>query len=124
MEYSEIVRNIAGAVLRERLVDAVLAFAQGTDASDIVPIFITDEQDVDKITIASYQPCSLAKLAREYGKQGGKLAVVVRPCDARAIVELAKRKQLDLENLYLIGIECYGVARKPQGEKQGGCQRF
>jgi formate dehydrogenase subunit beta len=116
MEYSEIVRNIAGAVLRERLVDAVLAFAQGTDASDIVPIFITDEQDVDKITIASYQPCSLAKLAREYGKQGGKLAVVVRPCDARAIVELAKRKQLDLENLYLIGIECYGVARKPQGE--------
>ena len=116
MKYSEVVQNIAAAILREKLVDGVLAFTQGLDASDIIPILITDEQDAEKITIASYQPCSLANLAREYGEKGKKLAVVVRACDARAIVELAKRKQLNLENLYLIGIECYGVAREPQGE--------
>jgi formate dehydrogenase subunit beta len=35
--------------------------------------------------------------------------MVARSCDARAAVELAKRQQINLENLYVIGIECYGV---------------
>ncbi len=116
-KYSELIQNIVAALLRERLVDEVLAFTQGSDASDIVPSFITEEEDVSKITIASYQPCSLVKLAVKYCLPKGKrLAIIVRPCDARAAVELAKRKQLDLENLYLIGIECYGVVKEPQGE--------
>jgi len=116
MKCAEVIQDIAAAILREKLVDGVLAFAQGVDMSDIVPILITDEQDARKILIASYQPCSLAKLASEYGGESKKLAVIVRPCDARAMVELAKRKQLDLQNIYSIGIECYGVAREPQGE--------
>jgi len=116
MKYGEIVQEIVAAILRERLADAALAFAEGAGASDIVPIFITDEEDVKRITIASYQPCGLAKLAMQLRGKGQKLAVVVRPCDARAMVELAKRKQLDLEDLYLVGIECYGVSREPRGE--------
>jgi len=116
MEFGKVVRNIAAAILKEGLVDGVLAFTRGLDASDVIPALITNEQDLDKITIASYQPCSLAKLAFTLWGKGKKLAIVARPCDSRAIVELAKRKQLDLENLYLIGIECYGVTREPQGE--------
>jgi len=115
-KYSEVIQNIVAAILKEGLVEEVLAFVQGLDASDIVPSFITDEQDVGKITTVAYQPCSLAKLALALWERGKRLAIVVRPCDARAMVELAKRNQVNLEDFYLIGIECYGVAKKPRGE--------
>ena len=116
MTHSEVIQNIVAAILREGLADGVLGFVPGLDASDIIPKLITDEQDAEKITIASYQPCSLARLTLALWEKGKRLAVVVRPCDARAMVELAKRHQIDLDDFYLIGIGCYGVAKEPQGE--------
>ncbi len=109
--YRETVQSIVAAMLRTGLVDSVLAFVQGLDEWDIVPAFITTEQDVGKIVGTSYNPLSLAKVLFEYGDKDKKLGVVVRSCDARGIIELAKRKQVDIDKLYMIGIECYGVAR-------------
>jgi len=37
------------------------------------------------------------------------VAVVLRPCEIRALVELVKLEQAHLENLYIIGLECGGV---------------
>ena len=37
------------------------------------------------------------------------IAVVVKPCEARAIVELAKLQQVDLDPFLIIGIDCYGT---------------
>jgi formate dehydrogenase subunit beta len=108
---SEVLQHIVCGMLQAGLVDEVLAFAWGLSGADIVPLFITDQQDVERIVTISYYPCSLAKLVAEYGDKDKKIGIVVRPCDARAMVELAKRKQLNLENFYLIGIECYGVVK-------------
>ncbi len=106
---SEVVQNIVRGMLRAGLVEEVLAFARGQSESDVVPLFVTDQQDVERIVTTSCHPCSLAKLVAEYGDRNKKIGMVVRPCDARAMVELVKRKQLNLDNFYLIGIECYGV---------------
>ena len=38
-----------------------------------------------------------------------KIGVVLRPCELRALVELVKLKQASLENLVLIGIDCFGT---------------
>lgn len=35
-----------------------------------------------------------------------KVGVVARACDVRALVEMAKRKQIDPERLYLLGVAC------------------
>ena len=110
-KYSEVIRNVVRGMLRAGLVDEVLAFARGLTESDIVPLFITDQQDVDRIVTISYYPSSLAKLVAEYRDKDKKIGMVVRSCDARAMVELAKRQQLNLENFYLVGIECYGVVK-------------
>ncbi len=110
-KYNEVVQNIARGMLRAGLVEEVLAFARGLTESDIVPLFITDQQDVDRIVTISYYPSSLAKLVAEYRDKNKKIGMVVRSCDARAMVELAKRQQLNLENFYLVGIECYGVVK-------------
>jgi formate dehydrogenase subunit beta len=110
-KYSEVIQNIARGMLRAGLVEEVVAFARGLTESDIVPLFITGQQDVERIVTISYYPSSLAKLVAEYQDKDKKIGMVVRSCDARAMVELAKRQQLNLENFYLVGIECYGVVK-------------
>lgn len=37
------------------------------------------------------------------------VAFIGRPCEIRAVVELAKLEQLKLENILLVGVECVGV---------------
>jgi len=37
------------------------------------------------------------------------LAVVGKPCDIRGIIELVKREQINLDNLFLIGLNCSGT---------------
>jgi formate dehydrogenase subunit beta len=43
------------------------------------------------------------------GKGKKRIAVVMRPCEARAAIELAKLGQTDLENMTLITVDCPGV---------------
>ena len=43
------------------------------------------------------------------GSGGKRIAVVVRPCEARAAIELTKLKQAHLDNLWLITMDCPGV---------------
>jgi len=38
-----------------------------------------------------------------------KLAVVGKPCDIRGIIELVKREQINLDNLFLVGLNCTGT---------------
>jgi len=38
-----------------------------------------------------------------------KMAVVLRPCELRALVELVKLKQASLENIVTIGVDCFGT---------------
>lgn len=39
---------------------------------------------------------------------GRKLAMVLRPCEIRAVIELVKLKQANLDNVLLIGMDCLG----------------
>lgn len=39
---------------------------------------------------------------------GRKVAMVLRPCEIRAVVELAKLKQVNLDDVLLIGMDCHG----------------
>ncbi len=110
-KYNQTIVNIVAGMLKSGLVDEVLAFVQGLNESDLIPSFLTEEQEAEKITVVSYYPCSLAKLAAKYGEKEKKIGLVVRPCDARAMIELAKRRQVNLDRFYLVGLECYGVAK-------------
>jgi len=38
-----------------------------------------------------------------------KVGVVLRACEIRALIELAKFKQVNLDNLFLIGVDCIGT---------------
>jgi formate dehydrogenase subunit beta len=44
-----------------------------------------------------------------HGKGKKKIAAIVRPCEARATAELFKLGQVDLENIFLISLDCPGA---------------
>lgn len=51
---------------------------------------------------------AISRLTRE-SSPSGTVAVFLRPCELRALVELVKLKQADLDNLLLISFDCGGV---------------
>ncbi|MBA7710543.1 hypothetical protein ES703_119486 [subsurface metagenome] len=46
------------------------------------------------------------------GAMNEKVGLIARPCDTRALIELAKIKQVNLDNLFIIGIEDRGMLPK------------
>jgi formate dehydrogenase subunit beta len=77
-----------------------------------VPALITDPEQV--IETAGTLHCASPNIARclkTYldGALDIKVAVTGKPCDIRAIVELTKRKQIERENLVLVGLNCTGT---------------
>ena len=113
--------------LESKMVDAVLAITKGVDLYDAVPVIITDPKDLVK-TAGSLHCGTLLipKLIKKYldGAQDKKIGVTVKGCDAMAFYELAKRKQINLDNIVMIGVNCGGsvspvVARKMIADKYG-----
>ena len=94
-------------------VDAVLA-TEGRNGNrhDGVPVLVTNPNDLPAMSGALHAaPVNLARYLKEYlnGAADLRVAVVCKPCDAKAIIELAKRAQIDTGNLLLIGLNCTGT---------------
>jgi formate dehydrogenase subunit beta len=106
-----VLNTLVATLLKNNMVEGVLAYTEGLDKADLIPLFITKPEEVEKISTASYYPYSLSRLLRDYGERGKKIGLVVRSCDARGIIELTKRNQFNRGDLLLIGIECYGTVK-------------
>jgi ferredoxin len=53
-------------------------------------------------------PDNLARYLRTVSPSSGRIAILVKGCDARAVVELVKQNQVKREDLYVIGVPCSG----------------
>ena len=113
--------------LEKKIVDGVFAVTRGQDIYDAVPVIITDPKDIDKT--AGSLHCGtllLSKLVKKYldGATNQKIAMTVKGCDMMGLYELAKRQQVNLDNIIMIGVNCGGTvspvtARKMIAEKFG-----
>jgi len=111
--------------LEKKMVDGVFAVKRGQDIYDAVPTYITDPKELDKT--AGSLHCGtllLSKLVKKYldGAQDKKIAMTVKGCDMMGLYELAKRQQVNLDNIIMIGVNCGGTvspitARKMIREK-------
>jgi formate dehydrogenase subunit beta len=113
--------------LESKMVDAVLAIRRGTDLYDAQPVIITDPKAL--AGTAGSLHCGtllLPKLVKKYldGAKTRKIGVTVKGCDVMGFLELAKRKQINLDNIVMIGVNCGGsvnptLARKMITDKFG-----
>ena len=101
------------SALKDKRVDAVVVTkAREGNRYDGIPVVITDPKEL--IETAGSLHCgspNIARFLKEYleGAANSKIAVVARPCDAKAIIELAKRNQVKLDNLFIVGLNCTGT---------------
>jgi formate dehydrogenase subunit beta len=102
----EQVRQRAREVLERKEADGVLALKKGF--WDVIqPHVFTDPAEIDKLVLEP--KWLLAKMARAVlleRPHSWRLAVVMRGCDERAVVELVKRNQVDRERLLIVGYAC------------------
>ncbi len=106
------VTSIMKFLLEEGIVDAVLAVKKGSDLYDAVPTLIKDPEKI--IETAGSLHCGTLNICNTLsnyldGAKDIKIAVTTKPCDAMSIVELMKRKQIDPENVVMIGVNCGGT---------------
>jgi formate dehydrogenase subunit beta len=113
--------------LENKIVDAVIAVKKGADLYDARPVLITDPKEL--INTAGSLHCGtllMSKLVKKFfdGAEKQRLGITIKGCDAMGLYELAKRKQVNLDNLVMIGVNCGGsvspfMARKMITEKFG-----
>jgi formate dehydrogenase subunit beta len=97
-------------MLENGAVDAVLApMAQSKKGVRLTLVTSADHvAPVDPF--APVAAVSGAKIASSLTSRpsGRKVAMVLRPCEIRAVVELAKLKQVNLDDVLMIGMDCLG----------------
>ncbi len=97
--------------LGEGIVDAVLGIKRGADIYDARPVFITDPEEVIKTAGSIYGGTLL--LSKHFGKylngaKDLKIAAALKGCDVMGVYEQAKRGQLNLNNVLMVGLNCGG----------------
>lgn len=112
-ECGGVVTSLLKFALESKRVDAVLAVkARNGNRYDGIPAVITEPKELMETTGSLHCTSpNIARFLKEYldGASSMKMAVVVKPCDAKAIIELAKREQINLDNLLIIGLSCTGT---------------
>lgn len=97
-------------MLENKAVDAILA-PMVQPKRGVMQTLVTSKDNVKDIDpFAPVMPVNSAKIASSLtaSPSGKKIAMVLRSCEVRALVELVKLKQANLDDVVLIGIDCLG----------------
>lgn len=109
---TDAVRAEARRILSDGTVSAVIGYAAGRRKGSTQPIVLTRAEDAEQLIFSA--ACLndlvvyLTKAKKDVPKTG-RIGIVVKGCDLKALIGLLGESQLKRENLYLIGIPCSGV---------------
>jgi len=100
------------SMLEEKLVDALLLPQESSSHNAVVQTLVKKPESIISADLAA--PVSLGNTARlvsdlTFTSHEEKVGVVLRPCELQAVIELAKLRQVKLESLVLIGMDCLGT---------------
>ncbi|HRT26737.1 MAG TPA: 4Fe-4S dicluster domain-containing protein [Syntrophales bacterium] len=98
-------------------VETVICWQDGFDKLNVTPIFITSPEQADKVV---WNPLCAQNLASYLPSQKKKVAVAVKGCDSRTIVQYMQEGLIDRDNVVIIGIPCKGVVSKKKVQKAIG----
>jgi formate dehydrogenase (coenzyme F420) beta subunit len=109
---STAIRAEAKRLLESGEVSAVIGYKSGRRKGSAQPVIVTAAAEADSLV---FSPACVNNLslyltkAKKEVKKSGKLAIVAKGCDLRALAGLMGESQLKRENLFIIGVSCAGV---------------
>jgi len=97
-------RRISGDLLASGKVDGVLALLEIRD--HVVPNLFTSPDELTGLSVSGRYPVAgvAERLLRKW--ETGKIAVIARGCDERHLIEMAKKKSVDLDRIRIVGLAC------------------
>jgi len=110
----EAIRKEAVRLFSEKAVSAVVGYAEGRRRGSCMPIVARNAEEAGKLTFSAACVNNLALYLTKANKEmprEGKIGVVVKGCDMKALAGLMGESQLRREDLYVIGVPCSGVLR-------------
>ncbi len=123
----EEIRAKARELLESETVDCVIGYELGPTGR-VRPAFIYDPDDVDRLVWNEHCDHNLVTYLtrrnkpRKKGEEVPSTAVVVKPCDSRALRVLLNEKQIQRDKVYVIGVACEGM-QNPDGTPEIRCMR-
>ncbi len=112
----ETIRRLLERLLTEGIVDALLAPLRTPDGRSVAPVLVRDPALLEQA--APLAPIMAVNAGTALGQitatgASGRVGAVLRNCELRTAVELAKVNQVRLDDVLLIGIDCLGTYRVP-----------
>lgn len=110
----------AKELLLNGTVNRVLGWKTGEFDYDITPAVFYSADELDKDFIYnSFAAANLSKYLVKESKKDGRALVFLKPCDSYSFQQLMKEHRVIRENVYIVGIECYGKTDIEKIKAQG-----
>jgi len=131
-DFPELLKTLLKEGFVDKIIGAEVKVSRKTGEEDrfsISPALWEKPEDIEKFPLSNLiaygfsRTDSASKFLHEKanGAKEEKIALVARPCDTRALIELSKIRQINLDNLFIIGLEDRGitlnVSRELRSEK-------
>ena len=84
--------------------DGVIALRK--TSGQVAPHLFTKEEELDDLALSPKYPTPSILRLIQTAHPEAKLAIVCRGCEERGLVEMAKRNQVNLDNVTVIGLAC------------------
>lgn len=118
------IRQLFAHLLENNIVDAVMAPMTTRDGRSVQPALIRNLARLGEadplMPVMPLSDARMASLLTERCPESGddhehpfRVAVVMRPCQLRATIELAKLHQIQMDQLLTIGVDCVGTYEPP-----------
>ena len=107
-------RTFFKSILETEEISALLIPQRLPMKNMVMPTLISDPERLDGIDpLSPAFPMNAAKIVSKLTRKeiGGKVMVVMRPCEIRAFIELVKLKQGRMDEIVIVGVDCLGAYR-------------
>ncbi|MBI4702613.1 MAG: 4Fe-4S dicluster domain-containing protein, partial [Deltaproteobacteria bacterium] len=119
-ELREIARQFLGRPDAACFIGHELAPAAG-NAPATRPVVLRDPEDAERIVCGEHCHALLAAYLPRHRATGGLVGIAARGCEARALRELVRARQVDRASLFVVGLGCAGLLG-PDGAVLPRCQ--
>jgi formate dehydrogenase subunit beta len=106
------IQNFTRSILELEEFAAVLAPCHLPGKAMVMPVLVSDPEQLEGLDpLAPAFALNAAKMVSRLTRKpmGEKIAVMLRPCEIRAFVELIKLKQASRQDVFIIGTDCLGA---------------
>ena len=98
-------------LLENRTVTRVLGWSAGELPYDVIPAVFTSAEELEsQFVYHDFCGANLSKYLVKESKKEGKILAFLKPCDTYSFNQLLAEHRIKRENVYVIGIECFGKA--------------